>query len=94
MLCHQLYLALAYLGKPEELVAFISHTDRAEIETGGPQVTVMLKYPAGTLAQILVSWAAEDHTSDPLDIQGKDFGKPGRDAFFEKGFGAECRGRL
>ena len=77
VLCHQLYLALAYLGKPEELVAFVSHTDRAEIETGGPQVTVMLKYPAGTLAQILVSWAAEDHTSDPWTFKVKILGSRG-----------------
>lgn len=92
VLCHQLYLALAYLGKPEELVAFKSTVDKSEIKTGGPQVSVMLKYPAGTLVHILVSWAAEDYTSDPWTFKIKVLGSGGGIHFSRRDFVTNMEG--
>lgn len=77
VLCHQLYLSLAFLGIPESVSAFRSGFDRSVVETGGPQIIVNLKYGGGCLAQIMLSWAAEDHTSDPWTFKVKVLGTQG-----------------
>lgn len=77
VLCHQLYLSLAYLGVPAQLAAFGSAFDKSVIETGGPQVILNMKYKSGALAQVVVSWAGEDHTSDPWTFKVKMLGSGG-----------------
>jgi predicted dehydrogenase len=77
VLCHQLYLSLAFLGKPEKIAAFKTNFPVNMVPTGGPQVTVNMKYPGGALAQILVSWTAEDATADPWTFKIKALGTEG-----------------
>jgi predicted dehydrogenase len=77
VLCHHLYLSLAFLGKPEKVSAFRTCFPRDIVPTGGPQITVNLRYPDGTLAQILISWAVEDPTSDPWTFKVKILGAQG-----------------
>jgi len=77
VLCHQLYMSIAFLGVPTHISAFSSIFDKNTIETGGPQVIVNLKYGSGAVAQVLVSWAGEDHTSDPWTFKIKMLGSGG-----------------
>ncbi|MDR2553759.1 MAG: Gfo/Idh/MocA family oxidoreductase [Treponema sp.] len=77
VLCHQLYLSLAFFGKPEKAAAFRSSFPKEILPTGGPQVAVMMAYPGGTLTHLLVSWAAEDTTSDPWTFKIKILGTEG-----------------
>jgi len=95
VLCHQLYMSLAFLGVPTHISAFSSNFDNNIIETGGPQVIVNLKYGNGALAQIVVSWAGEDNTSDPWTFKIKLLGSNGgihfsrRDFVQNNGYGYE-----
>jgi len=77
VLCHQLYMSLAFLGVPERLSAFKTSFNKNIIETGGPQVTVSMKYNDGALVQCLVSWAGEDFSSDPWTFKVKLLGSSG-----------------
>lgn len=77
VLCHQLYLSLAFLGKPQKLYAVASGFPKEVLETGGPQVALTLTYPGGAIAQVLVSWAAEDETSEPWTFKVKALGTQG-----------------
>ena len=77
VLCHQLYLTLAFLGKPQKLYAVSSVFPKEVLETGGPQVAITLTYQGGAIAQVLVSWAAEDETSTPLTFMVKALGSKG-----------------
>lgn len=77
VLCHQLYMSLAFMGVPAQLSAFSSSFDTGVVETGGPQVIANFKYGSGALAQALVSWASEDHTSDPWTFKLKLLGSGG-----------------
>ena len=86
VLCHQLYLLLAFLGKPQIISAFRSGFEPSVVETGGPQIVVNLKYTGGCLAQIMLSWAAEDHTSDPWTFKVKLLGTEGAMHFSRRDF--------
>ena len=77
ILCHQLYLLLAILGKPECVSAFRTQFDLSIVATSGPQLIVNMKYATGCLAQVMLSWAAEDHTSDPWTFKVKLLGTEG-----------------
>ncbi|MCL2865946.1 MAG: Gfo/Idh/MocA family oxidoreductase [Lachnospiraceae bacterium] len=77
VLCHQLYLSLAFLGTPCLLSAFQTEFPKEQIPTGGPQVAVTLQYPSGAIAQITVSWAVDDCTSDPFGFKVKVLGNAG-----------------
>ncbi len=77
VLCHELYLSLAFLGKPEKLYAVRSEFPKDVLETGGPQVALTLTYAGGAIAQVLVSWAAEDETSEPWTFKVKALGTQG-----------------
>lgn len=81
VLCHQLYLSLAFLGIPKKMSAFRTEIQAPEGETDGAQVTLMMEYESGTLAHILVSWAAEDDTSDPWTFKIKLLGTGGSTHF-------------
>lgn len=86
VLCHQLYLSLAFLGKPKKLAAFRTDVHGPGLETGGQQVSVMLEYAKGTLVHILVSWVAEDHSSDPITFKIKVIGTGGSMNFSRRDF--------
>lgn len=86
VLCHQLYLSLAFLGKPSKIAAFRTSFDEKEIETGGPQVSVMMEYEAGTIVHILVAWGMEDHSSDPWTFKVKILGSKGSMHFSRRDF--------
>lgn len=77
VLCHQLYMALAFLGIPEKLSAFRTNFSKDIIETGGPQVSLSMKYKDGALAQCFVSWSGEDYSSDPWTFKVKLLGSRG-----------------
>lgn len=77
VLCHQLYLSLAFLGVPKSISAFRSRFSPSVVETGGPQIIVNMSYGNSCLAQIMLSWAAEDHTSDPWTFKIKLLGTEG-----------------
>jgi predicted dehydrogenase len=77
VICHELYMSLAYLGVPSYISAFSSDFDKSIIETGGPQIIVNLKYPNGALGQISLSWACDDNTSDPWTFKVKLLGDKG-----------------
>ncbi len=86
VLCHQLYLSLAFLGKPIRLSAFRTNIEGGANQTGGPQISVMMEYDRGTVAQIFVSWAAEDHSSDPWTFKIKIIGNQGSMHFSRRDF--------
>jgi predicted dehydrogenase len=77
VLCHELYVSLALLGKPEKISAFKTNFPANIVPTGGPQVTINMRYAKGALAQILISWAAEDISSDPWSFKIKVIGTEG-----------------
>lgn len=86
VLCHQLYLSLAFLGKPARLTAFRTNIEGGDGQTGGPQISVMMEYDSGTVVQIFVSWAAEDHSSDPWTFKIKILGNNGSIHFSRRDF--------
>lgn len=86
VLCHQLYLSLAFLGKPSGIAAFRTQIDEQGEKSGGPQVAVMMEYEQGTIVQILVSWALEDHSSDPWTFKLKLLGSKGSMHFSRRDF--------
>ena len=86
VLCHQLYMSLAFLGKPNKLAAFRTDACDSGLGSGGPQVSVMMEYGKGTLVHILVSWAAEDHSSDPFTFKLKVIGTGGSMHFSRRDF--------
>lgn len=94
VLCHELYLSLAFLGKPHKISAFRTIPGKAASETSSAQVAVMMEYDSGTLAQILVSWYADDYSSDPWTFKMKLLGNEGCMHFSRRDFveikGAEC----
>ncbi|WP_373218172.1 Gfo/Idh/MocA family protein [Ruminococcus sp. 5_1_39BFAA] len=86
VLCHQLYLSLAFLGIPKRISAFRTEIQEQEGQMGGPQVAVMLEYENGAIVQILVCWAMEDHTSDPWTFKIKMLGTKGSMHFSRRDF--------
>lgn len=86
VLCHQLYLSLAFLGKPARLTAFRTNIEGRDGQTGGPQISVMMEYEKGTVVQIFVSWASEDHSSDPWTFKIKILGNKGSMHFSRRDF--------
>lgn len=77
VLCHQLYISLAFLGRPKQLYAVRTDFPAEAVETGGPQVALTMTYSGGAIAQVLVSWAVEDETSAPWTFQVKALGTEG-----------------
>ena len=69
VLCHDLYLSLHFLGVPVRISAYRTSFPTEEIPTGGPQVAVMMEYASGAVAQLMISWACEDHTTDPFTFK-------------------------
>jgi len=77
VLCHQIYLMLAYMGTPSRIHAFAGCFRKALIPTGDEQVTVNAEFENGALAHLFVSWAGEDETSDPWTFKVKILGSDG-----------------
>jgi len=75
-LCHQLYLMLAYIGKPRQISAFTG-SFRPEVKTGDEQVSVNVAFESGALAHLYASWANEDHTVSPDTFKIKLLGTGG-----------------
>lgn len=86
VLCHQLYLCLAFLGMPVRITAFRTQIEGKENETEGAQVSVMLEYEQGTIVQIFVTWAAEDYSSEPWTFKIKILGNKGSMNFSRRDF--------
>lgn len=86
VLCHQLYLCLAFLGMPMRTTAFRTCIEGKENETDGAQVSVMLEYAQGTIVQIFVTWAAEDCSSEPWTFKIKIIGNKGCMSFSRRDF--------
>ena len=57
VLCHQIYLMIAYLGIPKQLSAFTG-CFRPEITSGDEQVSVNAAFENGAIAHLYVSWAS------------------------------------
>ncbi|XID92197.1 Gfo/Idh/MocA family protein [Paenibacillaceae bacterium WGS1546] len=77
VLCHQIYLMLAYLGTPRRVQAFAGAVRRDLFPDGDEQVTVNAEFAGGALAHLYVSWAGEDETSDPWTFKLKVLGENG-----------------
>jgi len=77
VLCHQIYLMLAFMGIPNRVQAFTGCFRKKEIPTGDEQVIVNVEFSNGALAQLFVSWAGEDETSDPWTFKIKVLGTNG-----------------
>ncbi len=76
VLCHQIYILLALLGIPRRVQGFASRFGRSSGDTE-EQVAVNLELPGGALAQLFLSWAGEDQTSDPWTFKIKLLGLDG-----------------
>jgi predicted dehydrogenase len=76
VLCHEIYLLFAILGTPMRVQAF-SSAFRAMPLGSEEQVVMNAEFPGGALAQVLVSWAGEDETSDPWTFKIKLLGLDG-----------------
>lgn len=70
VLCHEIYIMLALLGVPQSVHAF-SSSFRSLPGGTDEQVVLNAEYSSGVLAQVVVSWAAEDDTSDPWTFKIK-----------------------
>lgn len=77
VMCHQIYLMLAYMGIPCRVQAFTGCFRRVEIPTNDEQVTVNVEFENGALAHLFVSWAGEDETADPWTFKIKILGTEG-----------------
>jgi len=94
VLWHHIYLILAYIGVPERVCAFKSCFRNADIPSKDEQVMVNAMYSSGALANLFVSWAVEDETSDPWTFKVKVLGTAGgfhfsrRDVVSVKGEGS------
>lgn len=86
VLCHQLYLSLAIAGIPSKVSSFTNHFEQKIIETEGKQIVANLKYNSGTLGQIVLSWAAEDYSSDPWTFKIKVVGTDGSVDFSRRSY--------
>lgn len=77
VLCHQLYLMVAWLGIPTHVQAFAGALRRELFPDGDEQVSVNAKFASGALAHLFVSWAGHDETSDPWTFKVKLLGTDG-----------------
>lgn len=77
VLCHHLYLMLAYIGMPLRVQAFKGCFRSDQIPTGDEQLIVNISFSGGALANLYISWAAEDETSDPWTFKVKIIGTNG-----------------
>lgn len=77
VMCHQIYLMLAYMGIPRRVQAFAGCFRKNLISTDDEQVSVNMEFENGALAHLYVSWACEDETSDPWTFKLKILGTDG-----------------
>ncbi|MGG4036546.1 Gfo/Idh/MocA family oxidoreductase [Paenibacillus cisolokensis] len=77
VLCHQLYLMIAWLGVPKRLHAFGAAVRRELFPDGDEQLSVNAEFAGGALAHLHVSWAGHDETSDPWTFKVKLLGTEG-----------------
>jgi len=77
VLCHQIYLMIAFLGAPRRIQAFAGAIRRELFPDGDEQVTVNAEFESGALAHLYVSWAGEDETADPWTFKLKVLGETG-----------------
>ncbi len=77
VMCHEIYLMLAYLGEPVEIKAFSSCFREKLINTYEEQIMINAKFSEGTLAHLFVSWTGKDATSDPWTFKLKILGTDG-----------------
>jgi predicted dehydrogenase len=77
VLCHHLYLLLAYIGMPMRVQAFTGCFRNDQIATGDEHLMVNIDFGTGALAHLYLSWAAEDETSDPWTFKIKILGTNG-----------------
>lgn len=77
VLCHQIYLMIAYLGVPRRIQAFAGTVRPDLFPDGDEQVTVNAEFAGGALAHLFVSWAGHDETSDPWTFKLKVLGETG-----------------
>lgn len=85
VLCHQIYLMIAYMGVPKQICAFTG-CFRPEITSGDEQVSVNVAFESGALAHLYVSWASEDETSSPDTFKIKLLGTGGGMEFSRRGY--------
>lgn len=77
VMCHQIYLMLALLGRPQRVQAFAGCFRKALFPDGDEQVSVNAEFADGKVAQLFVSWANHDETSDPWTFKMKVWGTKG-----------------
>jgi len=77
VLCHALYLMIAFLGMPEKVHAFSSCFRPEIITTNDEQILVNVKFKNKALASIFISWAGEDETTEPWTFKIKVLGTDG-----------------
>ncbi|MFC4601430.1 Gfo/Idh/MocA family protein [Cohnella hongkongensis] len=77
VLCHQIYLMVAFLGAPRRIQSFAGAIRRELFPDGDEQVTVNAEFESGALAHLYVSWAGEDETADPWTFKLKVLGETG-----------------
>lgn len=85
VLCHQIYLMLAYMGIPREVSAFAG-CFRPEIRSGDEHVSVNIAFDSGAMAHLYVSWANEDETVSPDTFKVKLLGTGGGMEFSRRGY--------
>jgi predicted dehydrogenase len=76
VLCHEIYLMLSLLGWPKRVHGFRS-SFRSMPGGTEEQVALSAEFAGGALAQVLLSWAGEDETSDPWTFKIKLLGLDG-----------------
>jgi predicted dehydrogenase len=77
VLCHQIYLMLTLLGRPQRVQALAGSFREELFPDGDEQVAVNAQFADGKLAHLFVSWANHDETSDPWTFKVKVWGTEG-----------------
>ena len=77
VLCHQFYMMLALLGRPERVQAFAGSFRKELFPDGDEHVSVNAMFDDGKMAHLFVSWANHDETSDPWTFKLKVWGTKG-----------------
>lgn len=77
VMCHQIYLMLALLGRPHRVQAFAGSFRKDLFPDRDEQVSVNVEFADGKVAQLFVSWANQDETSDPWTFKLKVWGTEG-----------------
>ncbi len=77
VICHHAYVMIALMGIPRKIHSFGTCFRKEQFPSSDEQVVVNAEFENGALAQLFLSWAGFDETSDPLTWKLKVLGANG-----------------